>query len=86
MSTATTERANTMKKWFVSCIIPGDRQVGAMQFEADEADVQKIAEEMAPCRGEFRAYELEVFDRGLPIGEFVDAETLNRHGYRGPVK
>ncbi len=68
-------------KWFVSCIIPGDRQVGAMQFEAHEADINGIAEKMAPCRAEFRAFELEIFDRGIPIGEFVDAETLKRHGY-----
>lgn len=71
-----------MRKWFVSCIIQGDKQIGAMQFESTEENVKSIAEDLAPCRCNFQSYELaEGFDKALPVGSFVDAATMKKLGY-----
>lgn len=70
-----------MDKWFVSCIIPGDRQVGVVQLEAEAGDVKDIVERMAPCRCEFQAWCIEKFDDEIPVGEFVDADRLKTLGY-----
>ena len=69
-----------MKKWFVSCILP-EKQLGAIQFEAEEDDVKTIAEGLAPQRCAFRSYQVEEFDKNIPIGEFVDTQTLKDNGY-----
>lgn len=69
-------------KYFVSCIIPGQKQVGAIQFEAEDLnEMQQIAEAKAPCRCEFKAWELQEFEGDMPIGEFVDAARLKELGY-----
>jgi hypothetical protein len=69
-------------KFFVSAIIPGVQQVGAMQFEAaNEAECQQISESLCPTRAAFRAYELQEFEEGLPVGTFVEAKQLKELGY-----
>lgn len=74
-----------MPKWFVSCIIPNVRPIGGMQFEAedDEDTVQNIAEGLNPCEClcSYKAYQIQEFDPEIPIGEFVDSDTLKEHGY-----
>lgn len=70
-----------LKKYFVSAIIPGVKQLGLMQFEATEENYQAKAEELCPEKAEFRAYEVEEFDEGIPIGKFVDAVTAKKLGY-----
>ncbi len=69
-------------KWFVSCILPGVKRLGAMQFEAeDEPAAVKIAEEMAPCRGVFQSWEMSEFEDGMRVGVFVDQEGMIELGY-----
>lgn len=68
------------KKWFISAITP-KKQVGIMQFEATEAEYKNIAERLCPVRAEFRAYQIEEFEDGLPIGQFVDAASAKLLGY-----
>ena len=70
-----------MKKYFISCAIPG-RKIGAMQFEAENEDVaKKKAKEMCPERAHFRAYEFSEFDKDMPVDEFVSADKLKELGY-----
>ncbi len=70
-----------MAKYFISAILPGQKQLGAMQFEAssDEA-CKKKAETLCPSRAVFRSYQVEEFD-DLPIDEFISSEKLKALGY-----
>ena len=70
-----------LKKWFVSAIIPGIKQLGFMQFEATDKEYQSTAEKLCPERADFRAFEVEKFDKGVPVGEFVDAKRAKKLGY-----
>ena len=71
-----------MTKYFVSAILPGHRQLGIMQFEADnEKEMITKAESMCPSRAAFRSYEVKDFEDELPIDEFVSAERLKEIGY-----
>ena len=67
-------------KWFVSCILPGIRPLGLMQFESTANEMQDIAESLAPCRCEFQAYKIPEFEDNVPVGEFVDFETAKGAG------
>lgn len=69
------------RKFFVSAIIPGDRQLGIMQFEAENhQECQEKAEAMCPHLAEFRAYEIEEFD-DIPIDKFITEQELKKLGY-----
>ncbi len=68
-------------KWFISAILPNDRQVGLMQFEATEDEYKDKAEKLCPVRASFRAYRLEKFDANLPIGKFIDVKQAKKLGY-----
>jgi len=67
-------------KWFVSAIIPNERQVGMMQFESTETEHQNKAEELCPVRAEFRAYKIQEFE-DFPIEEFIDCISAKKLGY-----
>lgn len=68
------------KKYFISCITP-KKQLGAIQFEADEDDVQRKSEEMCPEPAMFRSYELVEFEDGMPVDEFVPVSKMKELGY-----
>ena len=69
------------KKVFVSCAVPG-RQIGAIQFEVEsDAEMQRRAEKACPERAFFQSFEVEEFDTGMPVGEFVGADEMKRLGY-----
>jgi len=69
------------KKWFISCIVPGDRLVGIIQLLCKEDEVKKLSEKLAPCRCEFKAYRVTGFDTDIPIGEFINTEKAKAAGY-----
>ncbi len=68
-------------KWFVSAILPNERQVGIMQFEATNDEYKNKAEKLCPVRASFRAYRVTKFDNNLPIGEFIDVKQAKKLGY-----
>ncbi len=68
------------KKYFISCVQP-DRQLGAIQFECDESEVQDKSKAMCPEPAIFRAYEVAEFDEGIPLDEFVPADKMKELGY-----
>lgn len=69
-----------IKKYFISCI-DDEKQVGAMQFEADENEYQQIAEKKCPQRAIFRAYEISEFEPDMPVNQFVSSSKMKDIGY-----
>lgn len=69
-----------MKKYFISCAVPG-RKIGAIQFECEEDEFRKKAESMCPEKCNFRAYGIAEFEDGMPIDEFVSADEMKKLGY-----
>jgi len=69
-----------VKKYFISCINQ-TKQLGAMQFEAEEGEFQKKSEDMCPKETSFRAYIVDDFDESMPINEFVPIAKLKKLGY-----
>ncbi len=68
------------KKYFISCITP-TKQLGAMQFECTEDEVQQKSMKMCPEPAEFRAYEIPEFEENMPIDEFVPTDKMKQLGY-----
>ena len=69
-----------VKKYFISCI-DEEKQVGAMQLEADENEYQKVAEQLCPQRAIFRAYEIQEFESDMPVSQFVSVSKMKELGY-----
>ena len=68
-------------KYFISCINQ-TRQLGVIQIEAKSIDEMKQkAEGICPERAEFSSYELEGWEGGLPVGEFIPESTMKKLGY-----
>lgn len=67
------------KKYFVSCITP-TKQLGAMQFECEESELQEKSGDLCPEPAKFRAYEMKEFDN-FPLNTFIPASKLKELGY-----
>lgn len=67
-------------KWFVSCITP-KKHIGIIQLEASLDLLKPRVEALAPCRCEFKAYEVEEFDDDIPVGKFITAAEAKALGY-----